>query len=455
MNAKTQAGWGLVETLLTLGALSVLSTAIYSALGPASATAQTKREQDNLRDLSLAVENSFGLTGHFSGVSASSVVRDGLAPGRMMDGTRLRTAWGTGVDLAPVSIRAPNDGFVVVYPLAPTSVCAKLAAAVARDVYDLRIDGSSVMDSGRLDVNATAALCGGSDAATMEFVYHSGLVAGGHVAAAPLLSLPPSPPVVAPPAGVPVDISVGPVASTGPATPGTPVAPTVTPPGAPPPAVTPPVSGPSTTPTAPPAGPPVGPPPALALCVVPPTETQTLACPPGQVGTQEQQRAGYCSTSPGGAYEAWETPRMTGWTLTSNTCTACPAPATETQTLACPVGQTGSIVQSRTVSYNCPAGTTVLPPPTYSGWTTTSNTCAASGAWVRTLVFVDFANRGVPGFIRQVPPVLSPLPAACFAEPTTGTFMYSAPTCACGPGNKLMKGGDYGATYHEITWTCQ
>lgn len=314
-----QGGWGLVETLLTLGALSVLSTAIYIVLGPTSATAQTKREQDNLRDLSLAVESSFGLTGHFSTVSASSVVRDGLAPGRMMDGTRLRTAWGTGVDLAPVSIRAPNDGFSIVYPLAPASVCAKLAAAVARDVYDLRIDGSSVMDSGRLDVNATAALCSGSDAATMEFVYHSGLVAGGLVAAPPL-SLPPSPPGVAPPAVVPLDITVGPVSPTGPATPGTPVAPTAPPPGPPPPAAPPPSVGPPASPTAPPAGPPVGPPPELSPCAVPPVETRNVACPAGQAGTHMQQRSGYCSTSPSGPYEAWETPRMTGWTTTSNTC---------------------------------------------------------------------------------------------------------------------------------------
>ena len=37
-------GFGLVETLLTLGALSALSLGIYLVLSPASAATQAKRE---------------------------------------------------------------------------------------------------------------------------------------------------------------------------------------------------------------------------------------------------------------------------------------------------------------------------------------------------------------------------------------------------------------------------
>ena len=123
-------GFGLVETLLTLGALSALSLGIYMVLAPASANAKAKREQDNLRDLSTAVDRSFGLLGNFEAVSASRVLQDGLAPARMVDGSTLRTAWGTSVTVAPHTVNAPGDGFVVVYPLAPADVCARLASAV-------------------------------------------------------------------------------------------------------------------------------------------------------------------------------------------------------------------------------------------------------------------------------------------------------------------------------------
>lgn len=117
-----QQGWGLVETMLTLGALSALSLGIYLVLAPASAAAQAKREQDNLRDLSTAVDRSFGLLGSFQGVSASRVLEDGLAPTRMVDGSTLRTAWGTSVDIVPHSLNGSGDGFTVVYPFVPADV---------------------------------------------------------------------------------------------------------------------------------------------------------------------------------------------------------------------------------------------------------------------------------------------------------------------------------------------
>lgn len=63
--AIPQKGFGLVETLLTIGALSALSLGIYMVLKPASASAQAKIEQDNLRDLSAAIDRSFGLVGRF------------------------------------------------------------------------------------------------------------------------------------------------------------------------------------------------------------------------------------------------------------------------------------------------------------------------------------------------------------------------------------------------------
>jgi hypothetical protein len=48
----------LVETLLTIGALSALSLGIYMVLKPTSASAQAKIEHDNLRDLSTSVNRS-------------------------------------------------------------------------------------------------------------------------------------------------------------------------------------------------------------------------------------------------------------------------------------------------------------------------------------------------------------------------------------------------------------
>jgi hypothetical protein len=103
----------------------------------------------------------------------------------------------------------------------------------------------------------------------------------------------------------------------------------------------------------------------------PPTDTQTLSCPAPQVGSIVQERAYVCNQPT----NTW----IPGpWNTVSNSCAfgACPgpAPAPDTQTVACPVGQTGSITQER--SYACsgaPSFTWIAGP-----WVETSNTCAGA-----------------------------------------------------------------------------
>ena len=387
-------GWTLVETILVLGVVSALTAGIYAALSPASATAQAKAEQDNLKDLSTAIDRSFGLLGGFSSVSTSRVVADDLVPSRMRDGSALRSKWGSSVTVDPFSVNAPNDAFAVTYPGASAEVCAKLASAVARTTYDIRINGTSVYDATGLRPERAAARCSDGNA-TMQFIYHSGLVTGTSVAATPVV-LPPSTPGVSPPVGPPIDIGIGPVAPTGPATPGPPVVPTAPPPGAPPPASPPPVPATPTSPTSPPGSPPVTPPPGLTPCVAPGATPQNQApnCAAGQYGVLTQQRTGTYSCP-----EAWDAAVLTwsGWTTTSNTCQPCPADANEAErqwvsrSAACPAGQSGSQTweaeqgRSRVRGYSCPAGTTTLPPPSYTAWTVwsdtgatrnTANTCA-------------------------------------------------------------------------------
>ncbi len=102
-------------------------------------------------------------------------------------------------------------------------------------------------------------------------------------------------------------------------------------------------------------------------CVPLTSQTQTLSCPSGQNGTITQTRISSC---PG--------PTWSSWTTTLNTCAATQTSATctplspQTQTLTCPSGQTGSITQTRISSCNNSATS-----PTWSDWSTTTNTCVA------------------------------------------------------------------------------
>lgn len=101
----------------------------------------------------------------------------------------------------------------------------------------------------------------------------------------------------------------------------------------------------------------------------PRAETQTVPCPSGQAGSIVQTRTFSCvgTTWVAGAF-----------VTTSNTCTGtqpagctAPQPPTETQTLSCPAGQAGSITQAR--SYSCVSGNWVA-----GAFQTVSNTCVAA-----------------------------------------------------------------------------
>jgi len=130
-------------------------------------------------------------------------------------------------------------------------------------------------------------------------------------------------------------------------------------------------------------------------------ETTTGNCPAGQAGSQtltrtrERTAVASCPTPNGSlqwSYSGWSAP---AWTVASSTCVNCPAGSTETGTqwvgasATCAAGQYGGLSwekqQSRTrsVSYNCPAGTATVPPPTYgawSGWTDNGSTRNNTGS---------------------------------------------------------------------------
>ena len=139
---------------------------------------------------------------------------------------------------------------------------------------------------------------------------------------------------------------------------------------------------------------------ASGTCCVPqPDQTRTRRddCPAGTFGGPvftDEERSSYCANATAAvAWVAWYAVN------TSGSCTTCPGSSTETRhqwesvTEACASGFSGSVsyqreqVSTRSVSYNCPTGTTSLPAPTrgaWSAWSNTgatlnySNTCAAN-----------------------------------------------------------------------------
>ena len=95
------------------------------------------------------------------------------------------------------------------------------------------------------------------------------------------------------------------------------------------------------------------------------SQTQTLSCPIHYTGSITQTKTKTCTTSGQGIWGNWVT--------TSNTCVQNPPTcqvSSQTQTLSCPTGYTGSITQTRSSTCPNPYGS-----PVWSAWVTTSDTC--------------------------------------------------------------------------------
>lgn len=190
-----QKGFGLFEVLLGIAAASVMSVAVYSLFFASDVGADVKSAQKNLGTLSSQLEHSFGATGGYKGLTLNQAISDGLLPRAYTRGGSVETEWGAGVDVRSLSIHRPDDGFVIQYAGVPTEACTQLASAMASNVYDLRISGSTVFSSTGIDPAAVGSQCNRSAGATMEFVYYSGLSTGQAVAALPSSGSPSTPSV--------------------------------------------------------------------------------------------------------------------------------------------------------------------------------------------------------------------------------------------------------------------
>ena len=96
------------------------------------------------------------------------------------------------------------------------------------------------------------------------------------------------------------------------------------------------------------------------------SSTRTLSCQPHFSGLITQTDTISCP-------DPYGPPVETGYITTSNSCAPDPAtcsPSVQTQSVACPVGYNGTIIQNRSSTCSDPYGS-----PTWTSWSTTSDTC--------------------------------------------------------------------------------
>lgn len=330
--------------MLGLAVMSVLGIGTFKVAQHLENKKNIRVEQENVQMIAQRVGAAYSSLGRYPTQITSAALEDRLLPIQMISGGSLRSAWGSSVGLSTTTIDGrANTGLEIAYASVPAKSCAPLAMSAGSGMFNVEINGTSVLDSdGNVDPLLSARECGNS-ASQVVFTYYSG--ASGLALAAP--------------PGLCVDDPSNPLCSA----------------PAPPASITPP----------PPSAPPV---------VVPATYTQTGSqtgtCPGALITTsgsstfpQSRSRTTtYSCPDPWGAVVSSTTP-WSPWSPTAGeVCfTACVAPPTtnntESQTASCPPGQVTSSgsstfgqTRTRTNTYACPTptGSYSSNPATYTPW---------------------------------------------------------------------------------------
>lgn len=159
-------------------ALAVAVGGWQSAAGPSR---QVAHESQQLRQLAGNLQRHRAPNADpFRSLDARSAVIARLVPAPMLRPQTglIRSPWGTDVALAPHGVLSAADGFTVTYSQVPAAACQALAQAMGNDVYDLTIEGRSVMGADGPEPSAVEARCARDRGASMAFVFHPDLEPG-------------------------------------------------------------------------------------------------------------------------------------------------------------------------------------------------------------------------------------------------------------------------------------
>ena len=303
MKKQLFRGFSLLESLLVLLIAVLASIGLYQVFSPSSTQAAIKQEQKHMESLVDGVFNAYTTSNNFSSISTQTVAGLLNVP-LSQDGQSLKTALNTvSATVRPSTTISANDSFDVVYSGPTSKECIGLVKAISPLSNGVFIGSNATIQEtdGKIS-NETdiSTFCNQSSMSTVTFRF----------------------------VGQKNNFT-------------------------------------STS---------------MNSCVCAPTsETQNIACPTGSSGTITQRRTGLCT----GGTPACPSLAWSSWSTILNTCavdgsTVTPTgpavvvppqtciPSVETQTLACPVGQVGGILQQR--SRSCPSNT-------WSSWVQVSSSC--------------------------------------------------------------------------------
>lgn len=355
MDPSSSRGYGLIETIITLGAAILLVAGALTVYRALTGSHSAHRTAQHVISLTESINRAWSSSSDYSGISNSRVVLDNLLPdGLEVQGTEptIRTEFGGRLYVDPAALNSSPDGGVrLTITDVPKRMCQGFVSEAAK--YGFRyiaINDRDVLGaSGQLQESAVAVECGSRLVSTIAFV------ADRRTSVSSPSALPGGPPLSSPPAACQLP-SPNLQSETRACPPGYLGVVSRTRTASCPPGATLPVWGPWVESGS-----------CDVACTPHPTSPQrrnNTPCPQGQVGAITEERVSTCQGAVG-------EPVWSAWTVVSNTCAPlCMAPADEVRISPCPAGQDGSVVMRRTASCPSLSGTW-----SWKAWEVVSNTC--------------------------------------------------------------------------------
>lgn len=175
---RKQGGFSLIELAIVIAIAAIIIMLVFSRLSRVQNARIASDEASNYSMMMTDIRTKYGSQGDFAGITAQSVINNGLAPRSMVNGTALRSGWNTPVTIAPISLTGTaNDGVQLTYNV-PREQCSDFvvgaAGASARVTVGSTVVKNAPANINNLDVNALGTACNANLGGTVAVLLAQG-----------------------------------------------------------------------------------------------------------------------------------------------------------------------------------------------------------------------------------------------------------------------------------------
>lgn len=163
---RAQAGFTLIEFLISLAGLAIVAAGIYTLFFSGSDTAELVKAQAETATLSSALMTAYVSRANFAGLTTQSAIAEGWVPDELKDTSGMPVnAWAQPITLSAVDLDAAGDakGARIEQGVPAPEACIRFVAGVAPGYDAISVNGHDLKPANAQDPSALAGPCGDAD----------------------------------------------------------------------------------------------------------------------------------------------------------------------------------------------------------------------------------------------------------------------------------------------------